>query len=636
MLISVCSAGAQEPFECKGQYYLSLTKSASNSSELYEVKIDTDGIIRLDTVSSSIGLVLNAMGYRITDNLIYGTDPNTGRLRKVGKDGVAIDLGFPKDLPRDRLYYAGDITPDGKYLILIGLRGGSPQIVKVDLESPDYQCTFVELKDPFPGLLDVAFDPFTGILYGHDTYKSQMVIIDPDTGELDTDFIVQREVDQIGALFFDSFGNLYGYGAYGTTAQNKFLAIDKVTGRVTLLAQGPNSTGQDGCSCPYTLELQKIVTPDTVYQCSEVVYSFIVSNSSGTTRSNISIEDKLPSGMKINMLIKNPFGGEVSIDENHIVIENMVIPVGIDTIHLSVNIGDKAPGVYQNQAVLSGLPIALGSFTLSDNPATIIEKDSTPLVILPLDLEFLGDDYFVCKGDSLEINLQQYFGVIFNWDDGDTDNVKFLQSPGFYTVSLSSGCENLSYNVRVSDEVVSTLIREDTVFINLGEEALFHGDLYGDDIDNVELVWTNDGQNPAVDCSDCLVTLVQPLFDGYYYLSVVNENGCGDMDSVFVRVKKERDIFYPNIISLDGYEGNRKFYLFGNEKSAKGLDLRIYDRWGNLVFKSGEFQLGNSSNGWDGTFKGKDVVAGVYTWVAEIKYIDDYFETFCGDVTVIW
>ena len=104
MLATWKIANGQTPFTCKGQYYLSLTKNGSQSSGLYEVKIPTSASqIYLDTISTSIGLVLNGMGYRITDNLIYGIDPNTAHLRKIGRDGVAIDLGLPKGIPTDRL-----------------------------------------------------------------------------------------------------------------------------------------------------------------------------------------------------------------------------------------------------------------------------------------------------------------------------------------------------------------------------------------------------------------------------------------------------------------------------------------------------------------------------------------------------
>lgn len=623
---------AQQPFTCKGQYYLSLTKSGSKSSGLYEVKISENGQnIYLDTISSGLDLVLNGMGYRITDNLIYGVDPSTGGLRKVGSDGVAIDLGLPQGLPSGPLYYAGDVTPDGKYLLLIGL-GGTPQIVKVDLDDPNYSCTFVPLLNNNVGIVDVAFDPFTGILYGHDFRNRKLVIVDPDTGEIRGDFIRQSQVDQLGAIFFDSFGNLFGYGSYGTFDQDKFVSINKVTGEISLLSQGPISSGQDGCACPYTLQLQKIVEPEIAYPCTDVVYSFIVSNGSGTTRSNISLLDTMPEGLVAKEIIQNPFGGEVLLNGNILSLSNMVVPVGIDTVKVLVEVGQEALGIYKNQAILSGLPIALGSFTLSDDPFTFIEKDSTKLLILPLDLSFIAENYKTCPGDSVFVDATLH-GLTYMWSDGDTSAQKWLPSPSNLSLHAMSGCDEKVVEITVSNDLLTVNILEDSIQVNLGDDIILKSEYTNVD-DDVTFDWVAKN-NPEVECKDCQNTFALPYFDGYYFLEMVNSDGCIVYDSVFVRVVKDRSIYSPNIISANGDNTNDYFFLSGNALAAEGLYLKIYDRWGNLVFVSDKFQLNESIDGWDGTFKGKPVVNGVYVWIAMMYYIDGFQQMLSGNVTVI-
>ena len=90
--------------------------------------------------------------------------------------------------------------------------------------------------------------------------------------------------------------------------QDKFVSINKFTGDISLLAQGPSSSGQDGCACPYTLELQKTVVPEIAYPCTDVVYNFIVSNGSGTGRQGIDLIDTMPLGLTAKEVISNPFG----------------------------------------------------------------------------------------------------------------------------------------------------------------------------------------------------------------------------------------------------------------------------------------------------------------------------------------
>ncbi|MBC7884817.1 MAG: gliding motility-associated C-terminal domain-containing protein [Saprospiraceae bacterium] len=623
---------AQIPFTCKGQYFLSLTKSGSKSSGLYVVKISKNGQnIYLDTISSGLGLVLNGMGYRITDNLIYGVDPSTGKLRKVGSDGVVVDLGVPLGLPTGPSYYAGDVTPDGKYLLLIGL-GGTPQIVKVDLDDPQYRCTFVPMQSKNVSIVDIAFDPFTGILYGHDYLNRRLVIVNPETGAVNINFVRQNQVDQLGALFFDSFGNLYGYGAYDTYTQDKFVSINKSTGEMSLISTGPLSVGQDGCACPYTLELQKIVEPEITYPCTEVVYSFIVSNGSGATRSGINLTDTMPKGLSPKKVIFNPFGGNVLINNNLLVMSEMIVPPGIDTIRILAETDPDALGLYKNQAILSGLPPALGSFTLSDDPATFVEKDSTELLILPWDLSFLEEEYNTCIGDSVFVDATLY-GLKYLWSDGDTLSGKWLPSPGLYSLNVKSLCDEKMIDIHVKNDLLTLNIIEDTIFTDLGNEIILKSE-YSNINDHVIFFWMTTN-NPDVDCSDCQNTMVVPLYDGYYYLQMINEDGCVVEDRVYVRVNKDRSVYYPNVISANGDHNNDIFMLSGNALSSNGRYIRVYDRWGNLVYQTGAFELNQIEYGWDGTFNGIPLVNGVFTWVSELEYIDGFHQILKGNVTVI-
>lgn len=631
LTILMMSSAAQIPFNCRGQYYLSLTKDGVVSSGLYEVKISNDGKnIYLDTISPSIGLVLNGMGYRITDNFIYGIDPQTARLRKIGMDGVAVDLGIPKGIPLDRLYYAGDVTPDGRYLLLIGLGGNPQQIVKVDLTDPQYSTSFVGLKNNNIGIVDIAFDPFSGIMYGHDLINQRLVTIDPENGNVNSNFARQPQVDQLGALFFDSFGNLYGYGAYSTFEQNKFVSINKVTGQIQLLAEGPLSTGQDGCACPYTIELQKTVEPAMTFPCTKVIYNFIVSNASGTTRSGISLSDQLPEGLRALRVVVNPFGGNDSMTENTLTIHNMTVPIGVDTIKVLVEVGEVPIGFYKNQAVLAGLPQALGSFSLSDDPRTFIEKDSTILQVIPLDLSHFDETYAICEGDSVLVDATVY-GLTYLWEDGDTNPKKWLHAHN-YQLKASSTCQQTVVHYIINPYSLHANIIEDTIYLQLGDYTNLHGE-YSSNNQVVQVQWMAIGnENPI--CANCTTITVRPLYDGYYVFEVVNEVGCIRKDTVYVKVQKDRNIFAPNIISANNDGTNDVFSLVGRPEVASVKHLKIYDRWGNLVCEKNNYQL-DASQGWDGTFLGREVVPGVYTWVASVVFIDGYELKMQGDVTVI-
>ena len=61
---------AQVAFQCKGQYYASLSPSLHGPSNLYEVKIDpASNLAIFDPIKINVGKNVNAIGYRSVDNL---------------------------------------------------------------------------------------------------------------------------------------------------------------------------------------------------------------------------------------------------------------------------------------------------------------------------------------------------------------------------------------------------------------------------------------------------------------------------------------------------------------------------------------------------------------------------------------
>jgi len=63
--------------------------------------------------------------------------------------------------------------------------------------------------------------------------------------------------------------------------------------------------------------------------------------------------------------------------------------------------------------------------------------------------------------------------------------------------------------------------------------------------------------------------------------------------------------------------------------------MQVYDRWGELVFSAQNIEPNNPLVGWDGTFKGRDVLNGVYVYKFDILFKDMRREVFSGDLTVV-
>jgi len=90
----------------------------------------------------------------------------------------------------------------------------------------------------------------------------------------------------------------------------------------------------------------------------------------------------------------------------------------------------------------------------------------------------------------------------------------------------------------------------------------------------------------------------------------------------------EPDIFLPNAFTPNGDLENDMLFVRG--RYVEEMLLKIYNRWGELVFETDK-----QSVGWDGTFKGQLVDPAVFVYYLTVKCIDgqDYFKK--GNVTVI-
>jgi gliding motility-associated-like protein len=94
-------------------------------------------------------------------------------------------------------------------------------------------------------------------------------------------------------------------------------------------------------------------------------------------------------------------------------------------------------------------------------------------------------------------------------------------------------------------------------------------------------------------------------------------------------------VFIPNAFSPNEDGKNDFFTIFSNEDVKFIQQLNIYDRWGELVFTKENFPSNEESMGWDGRFRSKKAVGGVYTFWAEIEFLDGKKRFYKGDFVLI-
>ncbi|MEK7254525.1 MAG: T9SS type B sorting domain-containing protein, partial [Bacteroidota bacterium] len=262
-----------------------------------------------------------------------------------------------------------------------------------------------------------------------------------------------------------------------------------------------------------------------------------------------------------------------------------------------------------------------------------VQHNQLVLQVLPpfdLDLEITQPTCFGFSDGSLTVqggqgNLQFSLDGA-NWQ---ADNV---------FDSLGAG----SYEVFVQDENGCALQAEFTVndppqvFVQLPPDVTIE---WGDTLtlqptvlqDNLQFSWS---PPDWLSCTDCQNPLAQPQDTILYVLTVADPNDCPASDSIQINVELTKAVYVPNVFTPNGDGINDGFYLFA-DGVAEVLLLRIFDRWGELVFEGANFPPNDERFSWDGVFRGKPMNSQVFAWYAIVGYVDGTTELLKGDLTLL-
>lgn len=238
-------------------------------------------------------------------------------------------------------------------------------------------------------------------------------------------------------------------------------------------------------------------------------------------------------------------------------------------------------------------------------------------------------DTTICEGSSVLLkaaggnNVYSWSSTDNTWHplgaDKDNDSkVNFslptvLVTPTGTTLYIvfSRACDGsiLSENVTVTVQPIPTLtIANNDTCINLGQDLILQS-LTDDRIDPVR--WSHDGKEI---CANCPNLTFHPYTPGKIFASIVDEYGCAASDSINVCVTYdclENTLVIPNFITPNGDGKNDKF-RFLNPENLPIIFLRIFDRWGEMLFESTD-----QEPEWDGTFNGKPCSPGTYVYTIE-------------------
>ena len=134
--------------------------------------------------------------------------------------------------------------------------------------------------------------------------------------------------------------------------------------------------------------------------------------------------------------------------------------------------------------------------------------------------------------------------------------------------------------------------------------------------DVVRWEWT-----PAdyLSCTNCPAPVSTPLSSVEYLLKVFNQYNCEASDSIKITTFcKGGNIDVPNAFTPNG-DGKNDVFGIPAGGISRVRNLRIYNRWGELVFQKKDFVPGDITGSWNGKYKGLDAPTATYVYMAEVE-----------------
>jgi gliding motility-associated-like protein len=136
-------------------------------------------------------------------------------------------------------------------------------------------------------------------------------------------------------------------------------------------------------------------------------------------------------------------------------------------------------------------------------------------------------------------------------------------------------------------------------------------------------------------CNNCPDPSATVKKDITYHVLVSNEYSCTAVDSIKIKTFCEgSQVYIPNAFTPDG-DGKNDILMV----RAKGIEsvrsLRIFSRWGELIFEKLNFPPNSPAYGWDGKIKGTPGPAEVYVYTAEVICDNLQTYTFKGNISIL-
>jgi gliding motility-associated-like protein len=229
---------------------------------------------------------------------------------------------------------------------------------------------------------------------------------------------------------------------------------------------------------------------------------------------------------------------------------------------------------------------------------TVRNIPSQKVVLKPVPVITANPDTInVCNGTPINLTLNSCLaGTSFTWTGSDkisgtgnaiSDNTSDTGKGPMtitYTIAGSlNGCADTIQAVGiVNPSPISTITGVDTLSLGRSETITATG--------GGTYAWS---PSTGLSCTGCPNPIASPTATTTYVVDVTDSEGC-QKTSTFTIMVLDEDIVVPNVITPNG-DGKNDLFVVRNLEYYQNSKLTIFDRWGNQVYSSSNYQ-----NNWDG------------------------------------
>lgn len=262
--------------------------------------------------------------------------------------------------------------------------------------------------------------------------------------------------------------------------------------------------------------------------------------------------------------------------------------------------------------------------------------DSIDVKVVPKVQLSVRPDTAVCIGSSVKLSAagaKNYSWTPVNYLTNNliADPVTTPTEEIVYTVTGSNdpGCPSQSLQVKVGVKARPTVSAGPSQLITVGSTVKLNAT---SSTDVIKWDWSPTDYLDCTTCPSVNAAVRKPIS---YAVTATNQEGCTQSAVVAVDLICDHDvIFIPNTFSPNGDGQNDIFYPRG-----KGINFiksfRIFNRWGQEVFRREKFNIDDISAGWNGTYKGVAQPADVYIYFLEAFCDTQEFFQLQGNVTLL-